>query len=46
MCKSIVFDKKNMNHLFENDPNLGDFSPALFALPFSFGALFGRILNI
>lgn len=45
-CKSIVFDKKNMNHLFENDPNLGDFSPAMFALPFSFGALFGRILNI
>lgn len=45
-CKSIVFDKKNMNHLFENDPNLGDLSPAMFALPFSFGALFGRILNI
>lgn len=45
-CKSIVFDQKNMNHLFENDPNLGDFSPAMFALPFSFGALFGRILNI
>lgn len=35
-----------MNHLFEFDPNLGDFSPAMFALPFSFGALFGRILNI